>query len=384
MKNVSKRVALCVYPFAGETVHSQLGKFIHILESITQKLYLIAGVFPEADTYSDKVDIRDIRLRIHAKESIKPGWLSMILWGYKYIIIQIKMTYQLFKVRKDIDLVILHYGVHYPLTILIAKMMRKKIIKLFFCPTREDTVYKKPSPMYYINNFLDWIIISLSDLLVVGTEGSIERFHMMDYKDKLTCSLNHWFIDSIFQIHKTWSQRKYLLGYIGRFRKDKGVIELAKAIPLILAENKGARCLMVGDGVLMADFKKILEQNDCISAVDFTGYVDYNKIPNLLNDMQFHVLASIAEVSGAVNMEAMACGTIAIANAAGGIPDIITDKVNGFLMPDNNPQTIANTVHEAINFSEPDKIIKNARQYVDDTFTQEVAVTRWQEILNSV
>jgi glycosyltransferase involved in cell wall biosynthesis len=381
MNDILQRVVLCVYPFAGETVHAQLGKFIQILEDATSKIYLIAGVFPEAENYTKKVNIRDIRMRIHAKESIAPGWWSAILWGLKYLIIQIRMSRELLKVRKDVDIIILHYGVHYPLVILIAKMMRKKIVKLFFVPTREDKLYKKPSPMYYINNILDWIIISLTDRLVVGTEGSILRFNMEAYRSKLSCSLNHWFVDDIFQVKKDWEKRKYLLGYVGRFRIDKGVLELARAIPLILAENPGARCVMVGDGALMPDFKKILEENNCLPAVDFTGYVDYQKIPDLFNEMKFHVLASIAEVSGAVNMEAMACGTIPIANAVGGVPDIITDKINGFLMSDNKPDTIAQAVNAAVRYGQHDIIISNARHYVAENFTKQVAVKRWKEIL---
>jgi colanic acid/amylovoran biosynthesis glycosyltransferase len=204
---------------------------------------------------------------------------------------------------------------------------------------------------------------------------------MEQYKKKMVCSFNHWYLDDMFQIKRAWQQRKYLAGYVGRFKREKGVLEMARAIHLILLENSDARFLMVGAGVLVPEVKKILEETNCLGAVDFTGQVAYEKMPEIFNDIKIHILPSIAEVSGAVNMEAMACGTIAIGNAVGGIPDIICDCKTGFLLVDNQPVTIATKVNEVLKRDDLDEIIQNAKSYVNENFSFGIAVERWTDIL---
>ena len=167
---------------------------------------------------------------------------------------------------------------------------------------------------------------------------------------------------------------------MGRLSREKGVLELAKAIPLILAKKDDVKFLIVGDGPLMTDMKRELEEVGCIDKVEFVGWIPHEQIPDYLNKMKVHILPSYIEAFGGAGLEAMACGTISITNSVGGIPDIITDGETGFLLKDNQPQTIADKVLEIWVHPELDEIQRNAEEFVEKTFSYEKAMERCKKV----
>jgi glycosyltransferase involved in cell wall biosynthesis len=60
------------------------------------------------------------------------------------------------------------------------------------------------------------------------------------------------------------------------------------------------------------------------------------------------VLPSRAEGMGMVLIEAMACGTPVIGTRVGGIPDVVTDRSNGLLVPPEDSDSLAAAILEAL------------------------------------
>jgi glycosyltransferase involved in cell wall biosynthesis len=185
---------------------------------------------------------------------------------------------------------------------------------------------------------------------------------------------------NLFRINKKLHERKNIVGYIGRLSGDKGVLELAKAIPLVLLQKSDLSFLIVGDGPLIAEMKKELKRSGCLDKVDFVGWVPHKKLPDYFNEMRIHVLPSYTEAFGGTAIEAMACGAISIANSVGGMPDVIINNETGFLLKDNLPQTIADKVIEVWDNPELDKIQRNAEEFVEKTFSYEKAMERCKKV----
>ena len=80
-------------------------------------------------------------------------------------------------------------------------------------------------------------------------------------------------------------------------------------------------------------------------------------------------------------LEAMACGTPVLAAKVGAIPDIITDGKTGFIMENNSPECIAENVIRALNTPNLEEISENGRKFVEENFTFESAVARWNGVL---
>ena len=64
-------------------------------------------------------------------------------------------------------------------------------------------------------------------------------------------------------------------------------------------------------------------------------------VVGLLSVSDLFLLPSLQESFGLSALEAMACGVPVVASNAGGLPEVITDGVTGFLHPPNDVQRMA-------------------------------------------
>ena len=85
------------------------------------------------------------------------------------------------------------------------------------------------------------------------------------------------------------------------------------------------------------------ENHDSIS---FKGFVPNNKLRVKYSSASVFILPSIQDGFGMVFAEAMACGCPVIATTNTGAPDLVTDGVEGFIVPIRSPQSIADRLQQ--------------------------------------
>lgn len=78
-------------------------------------------------------------------------------------------------------------------------------------------------------------------------------------------------------------------------------------------------------------------------------------------------------------LEAMACGTPTVATRVGCIPDIVRDRVSGFLLDNNDPETIARTVHLAMTTTTLTEVSDKARTTIESAYTYKDTVKRFEQ-----
>ncbi|WP_321420919.1 glycosyltransferase family 4 protein [uncultured Methanomethylovorans sp.] len=83
-------------------------------------------------------------------------------------------------------------------------------------------------------------------------------------------------------------------------------------------------------------------------------------------------------------LEAMACGTPVVATSVGSIPDFIKDAESGFIMENNSPDCIAKNVINALEQADLEKVSEKARIVIEQNFTFEKAVERYENIINNI
>jgi len=297
------------------------------------------------------------------------------------------MCWSLIKLSKKIDAVIFYVGgANLFLPVLTAKILRKKVITLAIgqgVSNKEVSINKlRWNAFSTMRKIVERAIFSLSDRIGIAMESKnlMRFFDLEKYRTKII-TMGSFYLDINFKIKKNLNERDNIIGYVGRLSEEKGVLEFARAIPLILSKKKDMRVLIVGGGRLKQDMKNILGKAGCLDKVEFVGWIPHEKIPDYLNEMRLHIHPSYTEAFGGA-AEAMACGTIAIANSVGGLPDVIEDGKTGFLLKNNQPQTIADKVIEVWDYPKLDKIQKNAREFVEQKFSYETAVESWRSILS--
>jgi N-acetyl-alpha-D-glucosaminyl L-malate synthase BshA len=120
-----------------------------------------------------------------------------------------------------------------------------------------------------------------------------------------------------------------LLIHLSNFRPVKRVLDCIR----ILAEvrkNTPARLLMVGDGPDRGPAEHLARQLGVAGHVAFLG--KQNHVERLIPLAHALLMPSEMESFGLAALEAMACSVVPVATRVGGVPELITDQVDGFLV----------------------------------------------------
>jgi glycosyltransferase involved in cell wall biosynthesis len=134
---------------------------------------------------------------------------------------------------------------------------------------------------------------------------------------------------------------------VGRFAEKKGFIHLIAAARLMADRSPDFRLLLVGFGPEEPTLRRHVADLGLSSTVVFAGRVTQRDLPRYYRTCQAFALPSVVlpsgdtEGQGVVLLEAMSSSLPVVASAVGGITDIITDGVNGLLVPPADPPALA-------------------------------------------
>lgn len=120
--------------------------------------------------------------------------------------------------------------------------------------------------------------------------------------------------------------------YVGNLVPVKGPTVLVRAAEQL----SGADVIFVGAGT------------EGISAGRCVGARSHDEIPLWMNACDVLCLPSLNEGLPNVVLEAMACGLPVVASSVGGVPEVVRDGVNGFLVPPSAPIVLAEALQRAL------------------------------------
>lgn len=123
---------------------------------------------------------------------------------------------------------------------------------------------------------------------------------------------------------------------LNRIKDPETVIRAFAAVP-----NQEAKLVMVGDGPLRAEVQGLASSLQIKDRVTFTGQLPQERIRELMTDARLLVLGSRMDTSPNVITEAHAAGLPVVATCTGGIPDMVSDGKDGFLVPVGDASTMA-------------------------------------------
>ena len=140
----------------------------------------------------------------------------------------------------------------------------------------------------------------------------------------------------------------HLLGVVARLEPEKGHRHLIEAMPAILDSSPDAWLAIIGEGSQADALKaRAASLGDAVARrVVFTGRRD--DVSALTADLSIAVLPSLREAQGISILEAMARRRPVVASAVGGIPEVITDGIDGILVPPADPEALARAIGELL------------------------------------
>ncbi|MGB4116673.1 MAG: glycosyltransferase [Polaromonas sp.] len=192
------------------------------------------------------------------------------------------------------------------------------------------------------------------------------------------------------QMRHVWgvSDGQILIGCVARWNPYKDHPNLLHALSLIAASGASVRCLLVGAGMSAENTELI----DLLSKYNLKESViladSRSDIPDVLNALDVHVLASVSEAFPNVVAEAMACGVPCVVTDAGDAAMIVGDT--GWVVPPKSPQLLAQAIKAAVSsVGTPGFASRriDARNRIVDNFSLEKMtqsyVTLWQSVASS-
>jgi glycosyltransferase involved in cell wall biosynthesis len=166
-------------------------------------------------------------------------------------------------------------------------------------------------------------------------------------------------------------------GFVGRFEERKGLLDLAAAWPRVSAAVPHAYLVLVGRGHLESVLHERFRDQE---RVVFTGY--RSDVPALLHAFDVVVMPSHWEGFGMVAVEAMAAGRPLIATSASSLRELVTDDINGRVVPPRDPHALATGMIELAEDAElRDRLGREGFAIAVRAFTAEHMVGRWEHFL---
>lgn len=176
------------------------------------------------------------------------------------------------------------------------------------------------------------------------------------------------------------AEDKFLILTTGRLHPEKGYDYLFPAIAKLKKKvKKPFVWLIAGKGTFENEFRQEVSNLDCDDVIKFIGF--RKDIPDLMSTADVFVLPSVAEAFGVVFAEAIYMGTPIVATKIGGIPEVVTDGVDGILIPPADSDALAKTMTDLLEHPEKLKSLAGSgKQKVIERFEFEDMTRKYETV----
>lgn len=163
---------------------------------------------------------------------------------------------------------------------------------------------------------------------------------------------------------------------VGRLHPTKGQDTLIRAAAILKRLLPEIAIEFIGDGPFRDCCIQLAHELGVDDACVFEGDIRHDEVLKRMAQATATVVPSRSEAFGLVNIESLAVGTPVVASQVGGIVEVIRDGVDGFLVPPDNPNALAERLHLLL--SNPPlrrAMSQNARERFLTTFEQSKVVS---------
>jgi glycosyltransferase involved in cell wall biosynthesis len=175
------------------------------------------------------------------------------------------------------------------------------------------------------------------------------------------------------------------VAYIAMLRPLKGHYYYLKAAHKVIQQFPKTKFLIIGEGELKHNLLDMACELGIEDNVVFTGLISNKDMPSLLYQIDIGVSSSLAEQFPHSILELMAARKPIVATSVGGVPDMIKNGENGFLVAPEDYEGLAEFI--LILLKNPDRAKEmgiNGRKLIEREFDLKVVAKRHQILYNSI
>jgi len=277
--------------------------------------------------------------------------------------------------RENID--IIHFAT--PLTlgaqaIFISKKLNKPLVGTFhtFSADKEflEGIHLNFKPMQRFMQRFMWkfnrLYYNRCDLITCPSKTSAEELITNGLSKNIKVISNG--IDlKIFdnskwrEVKNEYNKNGKLLLFVGRVAPEKNIFYLLNCFSRVVKEIPNTKLLIVGDGILMDEVIKKIEQLGIKKNVILTGKMDYDKLvkSSIFKACDLFITASVTENQPMTVLEAQINGLVCVGINFRGMKDLIKNGYNGYLTEEKNPNEFSQKI---INLLSNDKLLNKMKK----------------------
>lgn len=191
-------------------------------------------------------------------------------------------------------------------------------------------------------------VVNKSDVIIALSEYWKEYFKNEFPTKRVEIIKN---VISAPRVHKQQTGYFTLL-FLGLLGKNKGIYDLLECIRDHKVEFQGKLKLYIGGNGEIEHVKQLIKEYGIADITIFEGWVSGDKKIELLNKSDAYILPSYKEGLPISILEAMSYGMPIISTPVGGIPEIVSNGENGYLVEPGNKEDIYKAIISLLNDSD--------------------------------
>ena len=173
-----------------------------------------------------------------------------------------------------------------------------------------------------------------------------------------------------------------LIAHLSNFRPVKRLPDVVEVFARVRKQCP-ARLLLIGEGPERGNAEYVARKHSIEHDVLFLGKQDY--VYRLLGISDVLLLPSLTESFGLAALEAMACGAVPVATKVGGVPEVVTDGVDGFLAEVGDVESMSARVIELLTNEQRRREMADAARFTATTrFCSTLIIPQYEDYYQEV
>jgi len=174
---------------------------------------------------------------------------------------------------------------------------------------------------------------------------------------------------------------------VGRLVEKKGFTYLIEACRRLNERGRSFRCEIIGEGPLKDSLWSQIVENKLETIVRLMGAQTQKEIGQRLSAATVFCLPCVVEQDGGMDnlptviAEAMGSGLPVVTTPIAGVPEMVVDNVNGFLVPSADPASLADALDKVMGDKDlAQRLGANGRERAQDLFSIETSANALREL----